>query len=310
MVDKDSRQETGSTTLGAGTRLKEARIAQGLSVKDVSSRLNLKIEIVEALENGLDEKLPVSTYVRGYIRSYAKIVNLDGNELIGLYENKPIAPPEIIPDMRTASQASSRDKPVRAVTYLVTFILALLLIAWLQGNYVIRTDIDKPETDNQDNANYIQEPQAMDETQQSKDTVYYYPGINLDDYSPANRERNDISEGPGTEASNPDLLELDKFQDDVQLPDDEINPTTPSTVTGDRLRFILNGESWIEVSDALNKKMYIGMAKAGEEIRLEGTAPFRILLGYSPAVKVVFNGKNFDTAPYSEAGIARFTLGE
>ena len=310
MTDRDSHTDSGSTSSGAGARLKEARIAQGLSVKDIASRLNLKIEIVEALENGQDEKLPVSTYVRGYIRSYAKIVNLDGNELISLYENNEVSPPEIIPDVRSTSQVSSRDKPVRAVTYLVTFILALLLIAWLQGNYVIKSDITDPVSDNR-NIKPVPEVPIMEETpQQTEDTVYYYPGINLDDYSPENRGMGEPDRSTDLVIDGPGLLELNEIQEDTQHSENDRNRTNASPASTDRIKFILNGESWIEVSDAQNRKLYIGLAKTGEEVQLKGSAPFNVLLGYSPAVEVLYNGEVFDTAPFSEAGIARFTLGE
>ena len=91
--------------------------------------------------------------------------------------------------------------------------------------------------------------------------------------------------------------------------------TDPAQITDhltrgdDKLRFILTRDSWIEVHDANKISLYQGLARAGNEIRLSGKAPFSVLLGYAQGVEVRFNNEPFDPAPYANAGIARFTLG-
>jgi cytoskeleton protein RodZ len=72
----------------------------------------------------------------------------------------------------------------------------------------------------------------------------------------------------------------------------------------------LTADSWIEIIDAKNTKVFFDLGRPGDVFNVRGTAPFDVLLGFAQAVSVEFNGKPFNAAPYSRAGVARFTLGE
>ena len=76
----------------------------------------------------------------------------------------------------------------------------------------------------------------------------------------------------------------------------------------DTILFRLTSDSWIEVNDANDEKLFHDLALKGEVHRISGLAPFKVLLGFSQGVEVKFNGKPFDQSPYSNNGIARFTL--
>ena len=76
--------------------LSAAREAMGLSQKEIAKALNLTESFVRYLDEGQFEKLPSPAYVKGYIRSYAKIVKLQGDEMIALYvgDNEEPEPPK------------------------------------------------------------------------------------------------------------------------------------------------------------------------------------------------------------------------
>jgi cytoskeletal protein RodZ len=62
-------------------QLKSTREALGLSVKDVVEQTNLKTDQVEALESGSWNSFAAPVYVRGFVRSYAQLLKLPGDEL-------------------------------------------------------------------------------------------------------------------------------------------------------------------------------------------------------------------------------------
>mgnify|MGYP000379632154 CR=1 FL=1 len=64
-----------------GQRLRAEREAQGISQEDVARRLNLTVTFVQALEADEYERLPEATFVRGYIRNYARELELPADEL-------------------------------------------------------------------------------------------------------------------------------------------------------------------------------------------------------------------------------------
>ncbi len=76
----------GETGAGIGERLAAARTALGLGEEDVADALNLSARVILDLESQAWDALPAPAFTRGYIRAYAKLLELDGEELIKGYE--------------------------------------------------------------------------------------------------------------------------------------------------------------------------------------------------------------------------------
>lgn len=77
----------------------------------------------------------------------------------------------------------------------------------------------------------------------------------------------------------------------------------------DTIRMTLTEDSWIEVLDAANEKVYYDLGRAGQTLVLNGAAPFSVLLGAARGVTLEFNGTPFDVVPYSSRNnLARFVL--
>jgi len=283
-----------------GAILTRAREKLSLSQKDIASRLNLKEEYIVALDANDFDKLPAPTYVRGYIRSYARSLNLNADSLINLYEGIAEAPPEILPDVKPTVQASSRDKPVKAVTYLGTLTLVILIIAWWQGQHIVSTDFFAINTKTSSGGKY---PGGF---------TYTFDVIN----HPDTVEVSAIDELDGSGLKNMKIVDLAKTSeskpDDILSIEDSLNLNTQKNLNAlansDTLKMELTAESWVEVYDILGERLYRGLAKPGEKISIIGTAPLSVKLGNARAVSVNFNGKAFDTSEYTRAGVARFLL--
>ncbi len=71
-----------------GDLLSETRIAQGLSLDVVAESLKMSVAYVEALESGDYNQLPGPAFVRGYLRSYARLLALDEEHILSLCEEK------------------------------------------------------------------------------------------------------------------------------------------------------------------------------------------------------------------------------
>lgn len=272
-------QLENSTNLGE--ILSRARDNMSLSQKEIASRLNLKEEIITALDANRFNDLPAPTYVRGYIRGYARIINLNADNLINIYEGSASTPPEIFPDVKPKIQASSKDTPVKAMTYLIIFTLMILIIAWWQGSNIVSTDLFPNKLKTSEESEYDSEVNA----EISKESV-----------SP------DILKLP--ETNNQESHKL-KSSDQLSI---KVVPALNTQTNSNTLKMELTAESWIEVYDALGETLYIGLAKPGEKINLTGTPPLSVKLGNARGVSVNFKDKVFDTSQYTKAGVARFLI--
>lgn len=72
----------------AGQRLHEERVKRGLSLEDVSKATRIRLSYLLAIEKGEYEKLPSSIYAQGFVRNYAKHLNLNEEEILGLFRRE------------------------------------------------------------------------------------------------------------------------------------------------------------------------------------------------------------------------------
>lgn len=275
-----------------GEILKQLREESKLSVKDIAERMRLDPQLIESLEANDLDALPDAIYIRGYIRSYAKIIEADADSLVALFDNDAPEPPEIIPEIRHSTQASSNDKPVKAFTYLITLALALLLLIWIQSKFVL-----------EDTINYADDP-----IKASAGTLDYEIVIVKHPQAPSYQDTHNAD----AKLDDWQVKDNDNAGSSLTLAaDNKLQFTESAAITGsDTLALKLSADSWIEIYDANNYKLYLGLARTGDEISLRGNAPFSVKLGFSQGVSLQFNGKEFDPAPFSHAGVARFILGE
>jgi DNA-binding XRE family transcriptional regulator len=124
--------------LSTGVRLRNAREQLGLSQQAVAERLCLKVSTVRDIE---EDKAPAdlaSTFLRGYIRSYAKLVHIPENELLPMMEKQaPVRAAKVAP-MQTFSlgkRRKKRDGWLMSFTWLVLFVVIGLTGAWWWQNH-------------------------------------------------------------------------------------------------------------------------------------------------------------------------------
>jgi cytoskeleton protein RodZ len=72
--------------ISVGLRLQRARMEKKLSQVEVAEKLFLTTQIIECLDDGAFERIPKKAFIRGYIRAYARVVGLEGSELVAAYD--------------------------------------------------------------------------------------------------------------------------------------------------------------------------------------------------------------------------------
>ena len=115
---------------GPGEQLRTAREAAGLSVHEISAHLRLDSRVIQALEADDYAKLPAPTFIRGYLRGYARFLDIDPEPVIRAFEQRDFTPPALVADISERPQVQSTDFPVRMVTYVVVAALVLLVVLW------------------------------------------------------------------------------------------------------------------------------------------------------------------------------------
>ena len=315
--------------LGPGKRLREARIARSLEIEDVATRLRLHVRTIKSIEADDYAHLPAPTFVRGYLRGYARLLDLPCGPIVESYERNDFAPPPLVPDISRREEVKSTDFPVRMVTYAIAGVLVIFVTIWWQsqqsepvsietgGSAFDLTTLDA-QTPDPDLTIAGSADNSLEESATDADTV-----ASISDLS------DDIETTPGATSDDTELsadaqglaaiAEVGVEVEPVQLVSEEsgVSPSTESTTRVEsvpdepgvsRLKIVFSQESWVEIYGKDGKTLFYDLAKPGQTINLSDTGALRVVLGVPGGAKIEFNGKPFDPAPHTTAGIARFTL--
>lgn len=119
-----------SSSPSAGRRLSAARQDWGLSVKEAADYLNLSADTITALEQDAYDRLPGATFVKGYLRAYAKLLKLDPNSIMAHSGIEPEAMrpiPVTKSSLKRARRYYAKSKKRGRLLTRLAFAIALLL---------------------------------------------------------------------------------------------------------------------------------------------------------------------------------------
>ena len=120
-----------SPSASAGQLLSSAREEWGLSVAEVATCLNLSSATITALEQDIYDHLPGSTFARGYLRAYAKLLKLDQEKIMDCIDLESEQVNEI-PATKTALRSTRhRTWSKKRGGFLISVLLATGILAGL-----------------------------------------------------------------------------------------------------------------------------------------------------------------------------------
>lgn len=123
-----------------GNSLREARLRQTLDFPEIEQATKIRGKYLRALEDEQFDVLPAQTYVKGFLRSYAEYLGLDGQLYVDEYNSRFVVGEEESParPRRVAPAPSSRGVQVQSRVVLLTLlgiasVTALVIVAWTRG---------------------------------------------------------------------------------------------------------------------------------------------------------------------------------
>ncbi|MBK8637444.1 MAG: DUF4115 domain-containing protein [Chromatiaceae bacterium] len=321
--DEDAVEATGAEPApGPGQRLRQARLRRGLDLTQVARDLRLTPERVKAIENEDYPRLPGAVFVVGYVKSYARLLDLDPEALGEAYRaaltppaRKPTAPP-VAPERqasRPSTEPSSRSSKPRANESLWAGITALLLVLilalawWLQRSAVQATTsppvAEKPVPDG------LTQPQArVDEAAEDEAGA----DTSLDESSmepldePQEEETAVIEEEAGAAANAPkkDLPAAPAASPSRSPPEADVAQVV------EKLDVVISftGPTSVDIRDSTMNYGLIGEMDQGDQHLLGGKPPYSLIIGNAAATRIQVGGQPFDFQSVVRGNVARFIL--
>lgn len=270
--------------VGVGERLRAAREARGMDTEAAAATLKLSKRQIEALETGDWAKLPGHTFIRGFVRNYARALQIDAQPLLADLEVPETSMPRLdLPANGAAvmpESGAARKRDYAAVLAGLVMV-AVAVVAY----YVVPQDL------------WLSKPAAVEVAakESAVPVPLFPPGAAPAGVMPS-----------AEQAASPAAPQAAATAQPADAPAAVTPP--PVVSSGKALRFTFAQPSWVEVRDKSGQIIYSQLNPAGSEREVEGLPPYALVVGNAGNVTVRYQGRAIDLQPRSKDDVARVTV--
>lgn len=294
-----------------GKTLREARERLGLSISDVAHQTKLAPRQIEALETDDFKLLPEMPFVRGFVRSYAKILQLDAQPLLAFLPQTNAPQMPLVSDSVEVPFPNAYSPQRQNLVWLgAALLLAVLVVAFAVWHFT--TPLEKPETAQVETLVSLPDKMQIIPASPVAETGVIAPPavpavqpvlVVAQSLVPAAKPLAPVPRDALLAAGGrPEPLPQTQSPKPAAQPD-----AAPKTAM---LRLAFDEESWTEIRDKDDKILSSQVNTAGSELRLNGQAPFSLVIGHAASARLYYRGKQVDLTPHLSASseVARLTL--
>ena len=279
MEDKQKQTDAASLDLqhGSGSMLATARKQQQKTIEEIAKELNLSVTQVKLIELDQTEGLPEPTYVRGYIRGYAKLLGLNPDEVLQNYLNPNWQQTTNLNDIPRGIGDTTQESdggfftPAKAIFLLI--ILGALAYFWYTGA-LSDADSSTPA------------PSANSQLANEDDLVAVSPPL---------------TSSPGTTSS---------AEQSSELSGSSVETVAEGAKIENQLAISFRDTSWVDIRDDNETRLAYKSYAAGELLDVRSELPLRVFIGNAEGVSIEYNGEPFDISEHREGVYAKFSVGE
>jgi cytoskeleton protein RodZ len=266
---RNESAERADSARAVGEALGDRRRSLGLSIDDLSLKLKFMPRQLEALEAGRFERLAGPAFTRGMIRSYARVLGLDAEPLLGRLGPASVATVDSLADL-----VKNKPIPITDASHGVNLLYAVfsLVIVAVIGAVIWEWQVERAANERM---TFLQpgEPKAQVTAPIAVATTKLAPD-------------------PQTFAPEP-------------APPEKKEPPAPGTR---RIGLQFEREAWVQVRGRDGKVLLSQLNAAGTERTVEGSPPFDLVIGNAAHVRLRYDDRDIDLAPHMKLDVARLKL--
>lgn len=289
------------------------RQALGLTEEQVAKQLYMTVTKVKALENDDYGYLNSDTFIRGYIRAYANLLQINVEELLKEYDAliEQRTPKPLVEDAVVPVESSNK-----VAVFFIGVIAVFFLLVWLIDRWFFESRSEHSINDIRSSSVIAEETsQALVSTgsQLAVNSLAQHANGSVSDSSASVLSSTSASSQPLIEklsdnnaVTNAGTQSLDQSSTSVST---AASSQTKSTSL-DEISFQFSAESWLEVSDSRGDVLATELQPAGSKIKLSGRAPFDVKLGNAPSVTIELNGKKVEVIPLLGTNVLTLKVGQ
>ncbi|MCB5206049.1 RodZ domain-containing protein [Methylovorus mays] len=324
-VTPDTQETAGSASFHAssiGATLRAAREQKGLSVIDIHARLRISERQIHALETDDFSLLPEPTITRGFIRNYAKFLEIDAEPLLATYraqmpseEHKNISIP-------SANIPITQSRTTDWKKYIYASALVLLGAGiWLlyDENLIpkipdlhLNSSSSEVSPGNEESLPQAALPAAERESaatqMPAQGEAFALPPEQTKDQASAASLAEPQAPATAIPATPPAAQPVPAVPGATTAPASTNADSTSSSVALHKVRLVFTEDSWVSIVDRHGKEIFNKTKRAGSEDAVEGEPPLKVTIGNAAGSQLIYDDKPVDTAPYNRLNVVRITL--
>ena len=304
----DSAEESApvAVEIQVGRQLENARKALQISVSDMAQRLRLGEKQVLALETGDLAALPGKTFVRGFVRNYARAAQIDPDPLMSLLDSANELPTPKL-ELPESTHVAMPEQGRGIHRDLLTVIAGLALVAIAAALYFFLPEQwAEPISDSEQNTQPEVTPPFLEEVETpSEDAAGVVSNAETATPAPvkANAANSTTPAAPAPQQTAP------KPTAPSVAPATSSAPTTePTAAATARVHLDFSDTSWVEVRDKNGKTLSSGQHPAGTQHEVSGAPPLTVIVGRASGVRLRYQGQPVTLRPSADSDIARVVL--
>lgn len=298
---------------GIGPSLKAAREAAGLGLGEVADRLKLSMRQLEAIERDDFDALPGATFVRGFVRNYARFLGVDPEPLMqALEQHFPSAVNDVANLVKGTAARDLPQEPEDAPTEsregpsIGKWLALAVIVAGIAGGgfwYANRDDGGAKAEQHADD----QLAPMLTQQHDASAVAASAPAAATQANSPASAAVAAVKPA----ASSPAQLAAAKPVASAPAKAVAAKPvaSAPAAAPGnDKVSVNVKDAAWISVQDATGRKLIYKVMQPGDATEVSGTAPFKVVVGNASQVELSYNGKPVDFSDKIRGTTAKIQL--
>lgn len=271
-----------------GDALRLAREAVGMTIEAAAARLRLSPRQVQALETDDRAVLPDATFLRGFLRNYARLLHIDPQPLLESYPS--LTPGSSQPSITLASVniAFAKQSARPWLPFVLGGALLLLALLWL-AYHNFQLPLPPPA------------PPPARNAATATPLAPAAPAVGAQELPIPQA----LDQPPPADAIAQPLAAV---PESVIAPVAAPPATPPATPAGATLKLSFSALTWVRVTDGNGKEIFSRSGTAGSEEVLAVTPPAKVVVGNVNGVKLTFRDAPVELADYAKANVARLTL--
>lgn len=272
-TQQNELQNPAAVAVELGEKLRQTREKRGFSIGEVAERLKLPARQIEGLESGNYEGLPELIFVRGFLRTYGRFLELDDKEVAAYLDR-------IMPQNRTNAYAVDRQN-VQSLNYQQTevkksfpkSILAVLVLAAIAAGVYAWQSKSNAENEKQAGSNVVLNEVEVPSLDASNVSI-----VAMSSEAEQMMQASSVSSAAASSA-------------DTSVSDSIVAASDSAATAANELVVKVRYRSNLVIKDKDGQFVINRIVPAGSEHRFKGGAPYDVWIGYALGASANYGGQ-------------------